>query len=402
MGRRSSPPGPAHVLVVGGGPGLCDRILLSGAEYTLVDTPARYEPALVAAARHSVLTEFDDPVLVPLLRAVHSEQPFGAVLSLTEQGLLPAARIAAELGILGLRPEVVARTRDKFAMRAWLRDRGFSKVPCAVVRNGADIEAFAAEHGYPVVVKPRHGQGSEQVRCVRGAGQAVLPAAIDDDYLAEPFLEGPEFSVEAVSCAGEHHVVAITGKLTNEGDPDHPFVEVGHVVPAALPADAAAAVTEYVRGFLDAMGITDGPSHTELRLTPAGPEVIETHTRVGGDNIPTLVRQATGQDLLDLVVQWALDRTRPAPAQAAAASGAAAIRYFTPPPGRVDRVLGVQRWQGLPGVVKLHLPLRPGDRVPAVRDSASRVGYVLTTAATAEQAVALCARVVSGIRISLQ
>lgn len=392
-------PDPTQVLVVGGGPGLCDRILLSGAEFTLVDTPARYEPALVAAARRSVLTEFDDPALIPLLRAVHGERPFVAVLSLTEQGLLPAARIAAELGIPGLSPEVVGRTRDKLAMRTWLRDQGFSKVPCAVVRDAADVEAFAAEHGYPVVVKPRHGQGSEQVRLVRGAEQAALPSAIADDYLAEPFLDGPEFSVEAVSCAGEHHVVAITGKLTNDGDPDHPFVEIGHVVPAPLPAAAAEAVAEYVRGFLDVMGITDGPSHTELRLSASGPEVIETHTRVGGDNVPTLVRQATGQDLLDLVVRWALDGVRPEPAQAAPAPGAAAIRYFTPPPGRVTRVRGLQRWQGLPGVVKLHLPLRPGDLVPPVQDSRSRPGYVLAAAATPEQAVDLCRQVVAGVRI---
>jgi biotin carboxylase len=295
---------------------------------------------------------------------------------------------------------VVGRTRDKFAMRTWLLDKAFSAVPCTVVRDAADIRDFAAEHGYPVIVKPRHGRGSEHVSCFRRAGDVVMPPVTADEYIAEPFLSGPEFSVEAFSCAGEHHVVAITGKFTHDDDPENPFVEIGHVVPAPLdPADSAVVVA-YVSEFLDVMGITDGCSHTELRLTPSGPEVIETHTRVGGDSIPTLVRQATGHDLLDLLVQWSLDGVRPQE-PALTVAGAAAIRFFAPPPGTVTAISGAQRWQGLPGVLKFHLPLKAGDRIPQLRDSHTRVGYVLTTAPTAARAIELCRDVVSGVHIDV-
>ncbi|MFF2522500.1 ATP-grasp domain-containing protein [Streptomyces liangshanensis] len=389
---------PQQIIVVGGGPGLCDRLRQAGAEITLIDTPARYEPALVPVARRTVLTEYDDPSLLPLLRALHRESPFAAVVSLTEQGLLPAALIAADLAIPGLPPEVVERTRDKFAMRAWLRDKGFSAVGGAVVRDAAGIRAFAAEHGYPVIVKPRHGQGSENVACFRRADDVVMPPAGGDEYIAEPFLPGPEFSVEAFSHAGEHLIVAITGKFTQDDDPDHPFVEVGHVVPAPIGPEAASAVRAYVAAFLDVMGITEGVTHTEVRVTPSGPEVIETHTRVGGDQIATLVRQATGHDLLDLAARWAVGREAPQE-PAPGAAGAAAIRFFTPPPGRVTDITGVQRWQGLPGVLKLHLPLRAGDTVGAVRNSRTRAGYVLATAPTAQEAIGICETVTSGIRI---
>ncbi|WP_260860079.1 ATP-grasp domain-containing protein [Streptomyces cupreus] len=385
-----------HVVVVGGGPGLCDRLRLAGAEITLVDTPARYDQALFSVARRTVLTEYDDPALIPQLRAIHRETPFSAVLSLTEQGLLPAARIAEGLGVRGLPSEVVARTRDKFAMRTWLRDKGFSGVPCEVVRDAGDILGFGTEHGYPVIVKPRHGQGSERVSCFRRAEDVVTPPASADEYIAEVFFPGEEFSVEAFSCAGSHHVLAITGKFTQDA-----FVEIGHVVPAPVEPHMTAAIKAYVGEFLDAMGISDGCSHTELRLTPSGPEVIETHTRVGGDSIPTLVRQATGHDLLDHVVQWFLDGVEPQE-PAPAPSGAAAIRFFTPPPGTVAAISGVQRWQGLPGVVKLHLPLKAGDRVPAIQDSRTRVGYVLTASSTAEQAIDLCCQVMSGVEIDVR
>ncbi|MFI7339777.1 ATP-grasp domain-containing protein [Streptomyces sp. NPDC050085] len=392
--------GPKQVVVVGGGPGLCDRLRASGAEITLVDTPARYEQALVRTAKRTVLTEYDDPSLLPALRAMHAEAPFTAVLSLTEQGLLPAARIAEALGVPGVPPAVVERTRDKAAMRTWLRDKGFSAVASAAVQHADDIREFAAEHGYPVIVKPRHGQGSEHVACFRRAEDVVLPPAGGDTYVAEPFLSGAEYSVEAFSRAGEHQVVAITGKFTHDEDPANPFVEVGHVVPAQIDSAAETTIKGYVAEFLDVMGITDGVSHTELRLTPTGPEVIETHTRVGGDSIATLVRQATGHDLLDMTVQWALDRTTPAPATTAV-PGAAAVRFFTPPPGRVTAVTGVQRWQGLPGVLKLHLPLKSGDTVQPVRSSGTRSGYVLAAAPTAAQAIGICRDVTDGVRIDI-
>ncbi|MBT2676856.1 ATP-grasp domain-containing protein, partial [Streptomyces sp. ISL-14] len=341
------------------------------------------------------------PSLIPLLREIHRETPFTAVLSLTEKGLLPAARITAALGIRGLSPEVVGRTRDKFAMRAWLREKAFSATPSAVVREVDDIRNFAAEHGYPVIVKPRHGLGSEHVSCFRQADDVVMPPAIADEYIAEPFLQGAEFSVEAFSCAGDHHVLAITGKFTQDDDPENPFVEVGHVVPAPVEPDVSAAIGTYVSDFLDVMGITDGCTHTEVRMTPSGPEVIETHTRVGGDSIPTLVRQATGHDLIDLLVQWSLDRIRPRE-PAPTVAGAAAIRFFAPPPGRVAGISGVQRWQGLPGVLKFHLPLKVGDRIPRIQDSHTRVGYVLTTASTAAQAIEICREVVAGVQIDVR
>jgi biotin carboxylase len=393
--------GEPRVVVVGGGPGLCDRLRQAGAEITLVDTPAGHDPALLRIARRVLLTGYDDPALIPALVAIHRDTPFTAVLSLTEQGLLPAARMAQALGIESVPPEVVGRTRDKLAMRDWLRETGFSNVPATVAADAAAVRAFGDKHGYPVIVKPRHGQGSANVACFRGPGDIVMPPPGADDYLAEPYLPGPEYSVEAFSHAGEHHIIAITGKLTQDDDADNPFVEIGHVVPAPLPADAAAAIEAYVSAFLDTMGIAEGCTHTELRLTPAGPRIIETHTRVGGDCIPTLVRQATGHDLLDMLVDWALHRSRPGE-PAPGAPGAAAIRYFTLPPGRVTAVHGLQRRQGLPGVLKVHLPLRPGDTIPAVKDSRSRAGYVIAVAPDTDRAVALCRQVITGITIEVE
>ena len=389
-----------HIIVIGGGPGLCDRAHHFGALITLVDTPTSYEPALIASVHRTFLTRYDDPALLPTLQALHAQQPFSAVLSMTELGLLPAARIADALGLPGISPQAVERTRDKLLMREWLQQKAFSRVVSSQVSGSQDIEAFAQSQGYPVIVKPRSGQGSQSIMRFDSPEQLSACALSEQDYIVEPFLCGPEFSVEAFSFNGHHMIAAVTGKLTNDGDQHNPFVEVGHVVPAPITDEERCTIEDYVRRFLTAMEISDGCSHTELRLTANGPEVIETHTRVGGDSIPTLVRQATGCDLLDLAVQWPLGLIEPL--QTPRANCAAAIRFFTPASGKVKAITGVHRWRSMPGVLNLHLSLKEGEVVREPRDSFTRSGYVLTTAPTPCQALELCDRVINGIVIDIE
>ena len=45
-----------------------------------------------------------------------------------------------------------------------------------------------------------------------------------------------------------------------------------------------------------ALGFTEGFTHTEFRLTPLGPKVIEMNPRLGGDLIPYLGKGTTGID----------------------------------------------------------------------------------------------------------
>jgi biotin carboxylase len=389
------------LLVVGGGPGICDRALVFGAELTLVNLPGPFDPALLPYTRRSIVTDYErDEGLVPMLQALHRAEPFDGVVSMTELALLPAARIAQALGLGGVSVQAVERTRDKVLMRQWLQSKGFPSVPAAPAKSSLDIAAFAEVHGYPVVAKPRCGQGSQRIRRFDDQPQVMAANIVDDDLVVEAFIDGPEFSVESFSFGRQHVVCAVTGKLTNDQNPDDPYVEIGHVVPAPIPDSQRETITEHVQQFLDVMEITDVCTHTELRLTCNGPIVIETHTRVGGDSIPSLVRNATGIDLLDLAVQWPLgliggDIPQPR------ACGAAAIRFFTPRPGTVKALSGVERWRGHPGVLTLHLPLKPGDRIASPKDSFSRAGHVVCVADDPAQAMQACEAVVAGVRIDV-
>lgn len=89
-------------------------------------------------------------------------------------------------------PAALAHAQDKLLMRRRLTDLG---IPCpawAAVHDAAELEAFAAEHGWPVVLKtPRGGYDGKGVRLVRSADEAAdwLGRADADGLLAEEAVD---------------------------------------------------------------------------------------------------------------------------------------------------------------------------------------------------------------------
>lgn len=253
---------------------------------------------------------FSDDAEVPeylaLARALHEIKPFDAVWSFNDNAQYIAITINQALGLpCHLTADVLQLVYDKNRMRQALHEAGLDDTPHAVVNGPEDVADFAKSAGYPLILKPVDATGSRGISILRDdddISHAFARLAEDagaKTAIAERFLEGKELSVEAFSENGHHQVIAITEKFK---DPDN-FIEIGHVVPAPIESEQAAAVREYICRVLDCLGVTDGPTHTEVMLTDAGPVIIETHTRPGGDRIDKLVEIATGVDIFKLAAR---------------------------------------------------------------------------------------------------
>jgi hypothetical protein len=222
----------------------------------------------------------------------------------------------------------------------------------------------------------------------------------ENGLIVEEYLDGPELSIESFSFAGRHIVFGINMETKFEKNSANPFVEIAHQMPAPVPPEQLKAARDYTVAFLDAVGIADGPSHTELKLTSKGPRIIETHARVGGDFLTDLVRLTTGYDLYDLTLAWPLKliegiEAHPIP------YGGAAIRYFTPPPGQVTAIRGIETTRGGRGVRTLHLPLHVGDQIRPILKSSDRVGYVIASAVSSTKAADICKHAIDNITIEV-
>ena len=236
---------------------------------------------------------------------VQERDPIDALGGFNEVTQPLAALVGAALSLPFHSGEVIQRQREKHEMRRVLRAAGLDDSPARLVATQEDLQSFAAEHGFPIVLKPADGRGSLGVSIARG--DADIPKAMawfgqwasEHRMLAEKMLQGEEWSVEAFSERGQHRVVCVTQKFK---DP-HTSVETGHCLPAPLPEPTRAAIQQFVARVLTAIGIDNGPSHTEVFVTPDGPRIVETHARLAGDSVVELIRLASGVDLDELWIR---------------------------------------------------------------------------------------------------
>lgn len=376
-----------HVLAIGGRNSTVDKVEKLGLRYSMVQIPGWVEERqYTSAERYAVLDYENLGELLALCRAWHRLDPFDAVVTFTEYGLENTSRCAIDLGIPGNNLAAVLATRDKGRTRALLDEHGLSPVRHRVCTTLEEAHEFlAAAGGEPIVVKPHDGGLSEGVFIVET--EAVLAqrwersrAARPGPVLAEEFLSGPEFSVESLSVEGVHEIVMITEKVTT---PLPRFVELGHQMPARLDTADRRRVTDLVTAFLDLVGQRTGPAHTEIRLTPAGPKLIESQTRVGGDQIWEMCELVTG---VDMMAETIAALTGVVPPSRTPVAPAAAIRFFGYENLRVLDVSGLPEAEQAPGVVRVQCDLAAGRELGILVSSYHRQGYVLATGEDTGQA----------------
>jgi biotin carboxylase len=370
---------------------LVEKAVAAGFEVVSIWDPrlqsAEYLREVARHSRELLSADFtDEAALRALIRETAIAHDVAHVLHLGKESTMLATALEAEaLGLAVNPPEAVRRLNDKAAMRELLAEHGLSPVRSAVTDTPDQVALLLGDFGCPAIVKPTRLQGSAGVRLVRssdelrGWQQELKTLGYDGQVVVEEFLEGPEFSVETLSAGGRHQVVGITAKQVTDGPL---FVETGQLFPAPLPADTAHAMGELVTALLDAAGHRFGPAHTEIILTPAGPRVVESQARLGGDRIPHLIRIATGFDIEAAVFEALAGR----PVETASAVRSAAISFFQLEPGRIERLEGLDAIPQLPYVHDLRFPYGPGDELPVTVHSGSRHGFVVVEGADGHEA----------------
>lgn len=325
--------------------------------------------------------------------ALASYRP-GAVVAFRDLDLVPMAALAERLGLDFHPPAVAQRLADKVDQRRALRAGGVPvpswwELPSR--RDPVALAALAAEVAYPAVVKPRQGSGSWHTFPVRDAADLVavlrgLSGTEDEAMIVEQYLPSVAgadqqrfadyVSVETLGTTTGLAHVAVTGRL----HPVAPFRETGFFVPSDLGPDDTAAVLQSATDALGALGVASGCVHTEVKLTPAGPRVIEVNGRLGG-GIRDILLASAGIDLLAIHLQSALGQ--PVDLAGPVGGGAVGYRLFYQPPvsaRRVRTVAGLEQVGALPGVDAVSLHLSPGDPVDAAQGSRSFVFSVVGAA----------------------
>lgn len=243
------------------------------------------------------------------------------------------AFVAERMGLTANSYEAAVRANNKYLMREALTAAGVDCPSFRCMKVGSPLNLPAeGELALPLIVKPSDRSGSLGVRKItrrEDLEPAVMQAeqlSLAGEAMVEEYIEGREISVEMISCRGTHYALQITDKQTT-GAPH--FVELAHYQPSDLPADMQDRIFAITRRALDALGLTEGASHSEYKITADGRIVVmEIGGRMGGDFIGShLVRLSTGYDFVQGVIQVALGETiHPHPR----ALGRSSVRFMAP------------------------------------------------------------------------
>lgn len=371
---------------------------------------SRFGPALRASTARELITW-----PYPLAHAAdafhhrYRDLDVRAVLPGVEYAVPFAARLAERYGVPGATLGAANLLRDKALLRAVSREAGVANPAVAEVDDLEAVRGFLREHPGPVVLKPANRQASVGVRIVRDPDdvESAWTQALSQEearyvaydglplrMLVEEFVAGPEFSVEMLLDAGRPLFANVTGKLLHPGDRP---IELGHVVPADIPAALAEELVSATECLMDVIGFGSGLTHCEWIVRDGVPYLVECAGRMPGDGIVDLIERAWPIDLVRRYVTVMLGGTRdPAPR---VPLGGAAVLYPAVPPGVIESIDGLDEARAVPGVHQSVCVLAVGDRVNELRSSWDRVVGAAATGPTTADALAAAWSAVARIAI---
>jgi biotin carboxylase len=300
------------------------------------------------------------------------------VIVFTDGPIRLAAAVAEKLDLPFHSVHSARLLTDKVAQRKALEDAGLPVPAFAAVRPGD----FEANVPFPAVLKPREGAGGRDTFKIESSDQladALAKCDPDEEFILEEWLpdrapHGPSadlVSVESIVREGTIEHIAVTGRFPFAP----PFRETGLFLPSDLgPADKAA-VTALAGAAAEAMQVRQGFLHTEIKMTPDGPRIVEVNGRLGG-GISGMIARTGGPSLLVLAVRLALGQDiGPLPVLT---DSQIAFYYFIVSPllaTQVESVEGSSELSTLPGIDEVRLNRQPGDAVDS-RESTHQ-GHVI-------------------------
>lgn len=318
--------------------------------------------------------------------AIRTHEPDG-IVTYVDDTLVLTAELADRLGLPFHTPDAARTFVDKRRQRAAFDAAGVPgprSWPLARGLARAALERLSAELPYPCVVKPAEGSGSRGINCLSGPtdvldlldGDKLATDHLIEEYLPDdpscPAWIASYLSVESIVTDDRISHAAVTGRFPLA----EPFRETGNIVPAAIPAEQVGPLLELVERAARALDTRAAVIHTEIKLTPSGPKVIEINGRLGG-RPPFVLNSVSGVNLFQATCKVAAGQDAHVDGLAAC-TGVGFWLMIQPPVSarRVAEVAGIEDVRALPGVDSVEVFVRPGDAVDWAEGTDARVATI--------------------------
>ncbi len=284
-----------------------------------------------------------EPSMLDAVRRVQATAWVDRIEATVEAHIMPVAKVREAAGIPGTTVQTAYLCRDKPAMKEALRRADVACAQSRGVASAQELRMFAAEVGYPIILKPRAGAGASGTQRVdndRELESAIVDQGLDRgaSVAAEEFIEGHE---------GFYDTISIGGRVVHEF--------ISHYYPNVLEAMRTRWISPQIvttnrvdapgyndlrrmgQKVIEALGITTSPTHMEWFFGPKGLKFSEIGCRPPGVGVWDLYAAAND---FDIYREWAMAVVHGRPGQQTSrrySAGMIALR-----PNRDGRISGYE------------------------------------------------------------
>lgn len=346
------------------------------------------------------LSSQDISEAVEILRRRHG-QPH-RIVGILENIMVQLAEARARFDVPGTRPEVANLFRDKARMKDALRAAGLPVARHKLLARAEDAHAFAAEVGFPMILKPPSGMGAKATFRVSSMDNLIsamrgMSVSAANPVLAEEMLRGQEYSFETITIDGKPRTSSISEYLPTCLEVlENPWIQWACVL--ARETTGPAFDDARAMGFkaITALGLDTGVTHMEwFRRHDGSLAIGEIAQRPPGANISRMTGLAHDVDLYRGWARAVVDGELDAPWNRKYAVGCAFLRGMGR--GRVAKVTGTHETYEAVGkwVAEAKLPTLGAPK----SDSYEGDGYVVVRHESTEAVKKLVATVTNTMRV---
>ncbi len=318
------------------------------------------------------------------------------------------AWLADRLGLPGHRPESALAASDKLLMRARFAEADLSSPPffeCRDLESGLRSE-IRRGLGFPLVVKPADNMGARGCRLVRDEaelGRALslaLPLSRTGRAIVEEYIEGPEFSIDALVYDGK---VEIRGFADRHIAFSPYFVELGHTLPTSIDERMKKDMLAVFEAGLRSLGLTHGAAKGDMKwsLATGRPMIGEIAARLSGGYMSGWTYPyASGIELTRDALLLAAGLRPEGPRLDR--GWHSAERAFISIPGRVACIEGLRAARNAPYIKDLFLRTAEGEEVVFPSNNVEKCGNLISQAPERDSAVFAAEEALRSILIRLE
>ena len=294
---------------------------------------------------------------------------------------------ARVLGLPGVDPEIAYTVHNKALFRLKMKELGYPVPKFAVISSEKEAPSCAKKIGFPLIVKNTDSSGSRGTKIFRKPdieglkkiAKQAIKVSKSKTAIMEELWEGPEQTVEMIFDAkGNPHRCFITDR---HFDLSKGFaIETGLRQPTALSKKVQDQLYTMVERFAKDLGIKIGSAKADTMVTKNGPRFIEFTVRLsGGFDSQYLVPAATGKNVLKAIILTSLGKTFSLSLLKDNKGRIGVTGSIWPSAGKITRISGLDKASRIPGIEKIIMRYKVGDKIEPYIDCTKRVCFIIAT-----------------------